>query len=368
MPDKRDYYDVLGVSKTASQSDVKRAYRRLAKELHPDRNKGAGAEERFKEVQEAYDVLGDPDKRRQYDTFGHAGVGAGPGGFGGPGFDVGDIFGDIFGDFFGGGGGRRAQRARRGSDLQYRMVVTFEEAAFGTEKKITIPRIEQCGECHGRGARNPAGIVTCASCNGSGQMLVSQGFFQVRTTCRDCRGQGRTVVDPCRECRGAGRVERERHLDVAIPAGIDSDTRLKLSGEGEAGENGGPRGDLYVLVQVQPHDVFERRGDDILIQQPISFSQAALGCELEVPTLRGPAKLTIPKGIQSGKILRMKDMGIDSIRGRGRGSQLVLVQVVTPRTLSAREEELFQELAQITGDSVEKPRKGFLDLLREAFE
>src|SRR5690242_12397414 len=302
---KRDYYEVLGVSRTAGDEELKKAYRRLAIQFHPDRNPGdKEAEERFKEINEAYQVLSDPEKRSQYDRFGHAAFQGpqGPGGFGGFDFSQGfeEVFSDIFGDFFGTGRGRSRSRSRRGEDLRYDLEVEFEEAAKGTEKSIKFQRLTQCDACHGTRAKGGSTSVrTCPNCRGSGQVRTQQGFFSIATTCSQCRGEGAIITDPCVKCQGQGRLRKQETLSVRIPAGVDNGSRLKLRGEGEAGWAGGPGGDLYVVIHVKEHPLFVRQDNDIIVEVPISFPQAALGGEVEVPTLEGKVKLKIPGGTQS---------------------------------------------------------------------
>ncbi|MBI2943142.1 MAG: molecular chaperone DnaJ [Candidatus Wallbacteria bacterium] len=373
MAEKRDYYEVLGVARNAGEDEIKKAFRKLAMRHHPDRAGGdhKEAEEKFKELNEAYEVLSDREKRQRYDRFGHAGVnaGAGFGPGGAAGVDLGDIFGDIFGDFFGQMGGRRsASRPHRGNDLQYSLAIEFEEAAFGVEKKVELPREELCEECEGTGAESAGGIETCRACRGSGTVTVTQGFFSLRTTCARCGGRGKSIRTPCAHCQGRGRIEQVRTINVRVPAGVENETRLKLVHEGEPGVNGGPPGDLYVLLSVKPHPTFQREGDHLLLEVPISFSQAALGADLDVPTLRGKRKLHVPAGTQSHRTFRVKEEGIDNVHGRGRGDLVVRVIVVTPSKLSPREEELFAELAKLRGDEVEMPSKSFFDRVRAAFE
>jgi molecular chaperone DnaJ len=372
MNDKRDYYEVLGVRRGASDDDVKKAFRRLARQYHPDLNPGdKKAESAFKEVNEAYEVLSDAEKRRLYDNFGHAGVGArgaGAEGFGG--FEAfSDVFGDLFSEFFGGaggGGGRGRPRPRRGADLEYQLEVEFEEAAFGCEKTIQVPRVETCGECQGRGARDPGAVRQCATCHGRGQISVSQGLFSITRPCHHCRGSGRMVTDPCSRCRGMGRVEETRALKVTVPPGVQTGTRMVLRGEGEGGSLGGPPGDLYVLIAARAHERFAREGDDVLIEHPISFVQAALGGEVDVPTLWGNQKLKIPAGTQPGTTFRIRGAGIDNIKGRGRGDQIVHVQVYVPRKLTKRQRELLAEFAREGGD-VADDGKGFLGRIFDRF-
>jgi molecular chaperone DnaJ len=369
MADKRDYYEVLGVARNASDDDLKKAYRKAALRWHPDRNAGnhTEAEERFKEANEAYEVLSDAGKRKRYDAFGHDGVAGGPGG--GPGVDFGDIFGDLFGEFLGGFGGRRGgSRAHRGSDLQYHLELDLEEAAFGVEKDIEIPKEEVCDRCAGSGADSADSISVCPTCQGTGQVTVTQGFFALRTACSRCAGRGRAIKVHCSVCAGRGRVERIKTVNVRVPPGVDSETRLKLSREGEPGVGGGPAGDLYVLIAVRDHAVFRRKGDHLIVDVPLSFSQAALGAEVEVPTLKGSRKLSIPAGTQTNKVFKLREEGLQNVHGRGKGDLLVQAIVVTPTKLSARESELFAELAELRGEKVELPSKSVLDRVREFFE
>jgi len=372
MPQKRDYYDVLGVDRSASPEDIKKAYRKLAMQHHPDRNPGdKPAEERFKEASEAYQVLSDADRRAQYDRFGHAAFEQGGAGFGGfdfaaAGFE--DIFSDIFGDFFGAGGGRRGRtRAQRGDDLRYDLELKFEEAIFGTDKVINVPRFVACDDCGGRGTKGGAARTTCSACRGSGQLRFQQGFFTIAKTCGQCNGQGTIIKDACRSCGGAGATQRTQALNVKIPGGVDAGSRLKLRGEGEAGRNGGPPGDLYVMISVREHPLFVRDGDHVLCEVPISFSQAALGAEIEVPTLEGKMKMKVAAGTQSGAVLKLKGKGAPNLRGSGRGDELVRLIVETPRKLTARQRELLEEFARTSGEEVHPLSKGFFDKVKEMF-
>lgn len=351
---KRDYYEVLGVSRNATEEEIKKAYRRAALQWHPDRNPNnkAEAEERFKEVTEAYSVLADLQKRAAYDRYGHAGVGSQP--F--TGFDqtIFADFADIFGDFFGfeemfgfGGGRRRRARARRGADLRYDLEITFEEAARGLATKLKIPRSETCPACNGSGARKGTGPSACSACQGRGQLHYQQGFFSVTRTCPHCGGTGQVVRDPCPECRGEGRVRRERTLEMKIPPGVDTGTRLRISGEGEAGPAGGPPGDLYVVVHVQEHPIFDRRENNLSCTVPLSFPQAVLGGEIVVPTLDGEEKVKIPEGTQSGTIVRLKGKGFPNLNGGGRGDLFVELRVVTPKKLTREQRRLIEQLADV---------------------
>ena len=369
---KRDYYDVLGVAQSASKDEIKKAYRKLALKYHPDKNPdNKEAESKFKEASEAAEVLLNDEKRRSYDQFGHAGVDAQGGGFGQGDFgDLGDIFGDLFGDIFGGGGGRRSRRSsgHPGDDLQVTASIQFTEAVFGIEKKIAINRQVKCESCHGTGAQAGEAPVTCDMCGGAGQIRRQQGFFTVATTCPKCQGSGEIIKNPCRDCYGKGRKRKKVNLSVSIPPGIDSGQRLKLSGEGDCGLKGGPVGDLYVLVDVQPHQLFERDGFDIHCTIPVSFSQAALGTQLEAPTLGGKVQVTLPQGTQSGRKMRLKEKGIQKLGGYGFGDQILTIQVETPTHLSERQRELLTELAETDGDPVGHPiSQGFFDKVKNIF-
>ncbi len=370
---KRDYYEVLGVNRGAGEEDLKKAYRRLAVQCHPDRNPGdKQAEERFKEINEAYQVLSDPEKRGQYDRFGHAAFQGQQGaGFGGFDFSQGfeEVFSDIFGDFFGAGRGRSRSRSRRGEDLRYDLEVEFEEAARGTEKVVKFQRLMTCEDCNGARARGGAeGVKTCPNCRGTGQVRTQQGFFSIATTCGQCRGEGMVISDPCPKCQGQGRIRKPVSLSVRIPPGVDNGSRLKLRGEGEAGFGGGPAGDLYVVVHVKEHALFVRQDNDIVIEVPVSFPQAALGSEIDVPTLDGKMNVKIPAGTQSGKVFRLKGKGFTDLHGYGRGDQLVRITVETPRRLSGKQRELLEEFARASGEDVNHPlSKGFVDKLKEMF-
>jgi molecular chaperone DnaJ len=364
---KRDYYEVLGVERTASAEEIKKAYRKVALKCHPDRNPGdKAAEAQFREASEAYQVLCDADKRAQYDRFGHAAFEQGAGGFdfNAAGFE--DIFGDIFGDFF--GGPRRGRsRARRGEDLRYDLEVTFEEAVFGAEKTLRIPRLATCGDCSGSGSKDGAPRDTCSTCRGSGQLRFQQGLFSIAKTCGQCQGQGSVLRDPCRTCSGSGAVQSQQSLNVRIPAGVDTGSRLKLRGEGEAGHNKGHAGDLYVVIHVREHALFRRDGTDVICDVPIGFTQAALGAELDVPTPHGKVKIKVPAGTQSGNVFRLKGKGVPDLRGYGHGDALVRVLVETPRKLTAKQRELLEEFARLSGEEVHPIAKGFLDKVKEMF-
>lgn len=349
MTQKRDYYEILGVNRQASDGEIKSAYRKLAMKYHPDRNPGnKAAEDMFKEAAEAYEVLRDPQKRQMYDQFGHQGLeGSGFSGFGG--FDdIFSSFGDIFEDFFGFSSKRRPRsRARRGTDLRYDLRLSFMEAAFGVEKQLHVEKKAPCSECQGSGCEPGTRPEPCPHCGGSGQLSRTQGFFTVRTTCPHCEGSGQTASNPCHHCGGAGRMQIQKKVSVKIPAGVDNGSRLRLTGEGEAGNQGGPSGDLYVFIQVLPHEFFERDGTDVICQIPITFIQASLGTTVEVPTLQGEKELEIPKGTQPGELFRFHGEGIPSLRTGHRGDQIIQVQIKTPTGLSKRQEELLREFEKI---------------------
>lgn len=345
---KRDYYEVLGVSRDVNEADLKKAYRRMAMKFHPDKNQDdPDAVEHFKEAKEAYDVLSNAQKRAAYDQFGHAGVdpsaAAGAGGFGG-GASFSDIFGDVFGDIFGGGGRGGRSRAYRGSDLRYNMELSLEDAAFGTSVKIKIPTLVTCKTCSGSGAKVGSEPITCTTCGGAGQVRIQQGFFSVQQTCPHCHGNGRMINDPCGDCHGQGRVEERKTLSVKVPAGVDNGDRIRLAGEGEAGENGGPPGDLYVQISVKPHPIFEREGSSLLCQVPISVATAALGGELEVPTLNGRVKLKIPAETQTGRLFRLRGKGVSPVRGGPTGDLMCKVVVETPVNLTDKQKDLLRQL------------------------
>ena len=369
---KRDYYDILGIDRNASDEDIKKAFRKCARQYHPDLQTGdahkKAAEEKFKEVNEAYEVLSDQEKRRRYDTFGHAGTGQG---FGAEGFDFGrgfgDVFNDIFDDFFG-GGGRGGQRAERGSDLQYNLEMSFEEAVYGKEAKLKIPRWELCGECRGTGARTAAALKVCATCKGAGQLRFQQGFFSISRPCGQCEGAGQIISDPCPTCHGRKRVYRERTLSVNIPAGVETGMRLRLGNEGEHGINGGPAGDLFVAITVKPHPVFTRKGHDLLCEVQVPFVVAALGGKVEVPTLQGPTPIKIPAGTQPDKTLRLKGLGVPSLKTQQAGDEVIRVKVQIPTKLSARQKELLAEFAKESGVSLDAEGDGFFDKMKTYFE
>lgn len=368
---KRDYYEVLGVSRSANGDEIKKAYRKLAMSNHPDRNPGdKAAEERFREASKAYQVLSDAERRAQYDRFGHDAFEQSAGGFGGFDFSGGgfeDIFGDIFGDILGGGRGRGRNRPRAGDDLRYDLEITFDEAINGTEKTIRVPRLVPCEPCGGQGTRQGTSRETCTACRGSGQIRFQQGFFTIAKTCGQCSGEGTIVREPCRSCGGRGVQQREQALSIKVPPGVDNGSRLKLRREGGAGSNGGPAGDLYVILQVAEHPLFTRQDRDILCDVPISFAQAALGAEIDVPTLEGRLGLKVPAGTQSGHVFHLRGKGAPDVRSGRRGDQLVRVIVEIPKQLSARQRELLEEFARDGGEEVHPLSKGFFDKVKEMF-
>ncbi|KIP98562.1 MULTISPECIES: molecular chaperone DnaJ [Pseudomonas] len=358
---KRDYYEVLGVERGASEAELKKAYRRLAMKHHPDRNPGdKAAEDAFKEANEAYEVLSDAGKRSAYDQYGHAGVDpqmGGGGGFGGGSANFSDIFGDVFSDFFGGQRGGQRGGAQRGSDLRYTLELDLEEAVRGTTVTIRVPTLVNCKVCEGSGAKKGTTPVTCTTCGGIGQVRMQQGFFSVQQTCPRCHGSGKMITDPCGSCHGHGRVEEHKTLSVKVPAGVDTGDRIRLSGEGEAGTMGGPAGDLYVVVNVREHAIFQRDGKHLYCEVPISFADAALGGELEVPTLDGRVKLKIPEGTQTGKLFRLRGKGVAPVRGGGAGDLMCKVAVETPVNLDRRQRELLDEFRQsLAGNSSHSPK------------
>ncbi|MGA9851649.1 MAG: molecular chaperone DnaJ [Gammaproteobacteria bacterium] len=374
---KRDYYDVLGVSRGAPEAEIKKAYRRLAMKYHPDRNNSdKEAESKFKEANEAYEVLLDAQKRAAYDQFGHAGVDASAAGARAGGFNPGDTFGDIFGDMFGDifGGGRhagRGQRVYRGADLRYDLELTLEKAVFGDTVTIRVPALIRCDVCDGSGARKGSQPHTCPTCGGQGQVRMQQGFFSIQQTCPRCHGSGTVISDPCPKCRGQGRVEERRNLSVKVPAGVDSGDRIRLSGEGEAGPMGGPAGDLYVEITVHPHDIFARNGTDLICEVPVSFMTAALGGEVEVPTLDGRVTLKIPVETQAGKILRLRGKGVKPVRGGATGDMLCHIEVETPVNLSREQKDLIRQLdgSLRAGGNKHLPReRSWLEGVKRFFE
>ena len=393
MSEQRDLYEVLGVSKGASDAEIKKAYRKLARKYHPDLNRDnpKAAEEKMKEVNVAYDILKDPQKRAQYDQFG-AGAFDGSGNFGGGNpfggqggihFDFGqggfggatDGFGDIF-DMFFGGGGRGSRRsgpvAERGADIRYDLRLTFEEAAFGKEETLTIPRMEDCPTCHGTGAAAGSSPETCPDCHGSGTRRTVRntpfGQMMNETTCSRCHGTVKIVKNPCKDCHGTGKKRANHTVKVTIPKGVDNGTRLRVSGHGEAGTNGGGYGDLYVYIFIKPHDFFKRQGNDVIVEVPISFTEATLGGTVQVPTLDGPVDMKVEPGTQSGKIMRLRGRGIPHLRGSGRGDEHVIVKVLTPQNLNKRQKELLQEFAEISGEKVNPEKKSFVDKLKKMFK
>jgi molecular chaperone DnaJ len=368
---KRDYYEVLGVAKSAEEREIKKAYKKLAMKYHPDRAQGdKSLEEKFREVQEAYEILSDQRKRAAYDQYGHAGVDPNRGGGGaGPG-DFGDIFGDVFGDIFGGGRGRQ-QRARQGSDLRYNLEMSLEEAVRGKEVEIRVPTLVECDTCDGSGAKKGTSASTCPTCKGAGQVQMRQGFFAVQQTCPTCSGKGKIVSDPCSPCRGQGRVEKTKTLSVKVPAGVDTGDRIRLSGEGEAGEQGAPAGDLYVQVHVKDHHIFTRDGNNLYCEVPLSFTTAALGGDIEVPTLDGKVKLKVSPETQTGKMFRLRGKGVKSVRSGAVGDLMCKVEIETPVNLSSKQKELLEEFEKTCMGQGAKHRpkeKGFFDGVKQFFD
>ena len=375
---KRDYYEVLGVQKGANDTEIKKAYRKLAKENHPDLNPGdKEAEARFKEINEAYEILSDSDKRARYDQFGFAGVdpnyAAQNGGYGGfdGGFDFGDL-GDIFGSFFGGGfgGGTRTRNGpQRGESLRMALTITFEEAAFGCEKEVSLERVEQCETCKGTGAAPGTSPETCSNCGGTGTVQqrrqTPMGVFATTSPCPRCGGKGKIVANPCKDCGGSGQVRKRKTVKVSIPAGIDNGQIISLRGQGNAGKNGGPAGDLQIVVTVQPHQLFRRDGSDVYCDAPITFTQAVLGGELEIPTIDGKVKYDIPEGTQTGTTFRLRGKGIPNVNGRGRGDQFVTVHIETPRNLNREQKEALRKFSETLKESNYKERKSFFDMFKK---
>lgn len=370
---KKDYYEVLGLQKGADEKEIKRAYKRLAMKYHPDRTKGdKESEEKFKEINEAYEVLADKEKRATYDQFGHAAFengGAGAGGFGGfSGADFGDIFGDMFGDIFGGGRGR--QRVVRGEDLRYDIEITLEEAVRGVKKDIQINTLVQCDHCHGSGAEKDSKVETCPTCHGAGRIRRQQGFFVTEQACPHCHGSGKRIEKPCKKCHGDGRVHKKKNLSVTIPPGVDTGNQLRLSGEGAAGENGAPAGDLYVVIHVKEHHIFQRDGNNLYCEVPISFTLAALGGEIEVPTLDGRVKLKVPEGTQTGKLFRMRGKGVAAARSGYTGDLICKVIIETPVSLNDEQKALLKQLEEsLEGHSQHRPKSSsFLDSVKNFFD
>ena len=374
---KRDFYEVLGVAKNASDDEIKKAYRKLAMKYHPDRNPDSkGAEEKFKEAKEAYEMLSEPSKREAYDRYGHAGVDpnmGGGGGFGGAGAGgFADAFGDIFGDIFGGGRGRSSgPQVYRGADLRYNLEITLEQAAHGFDTTIRVPSWDNCDTCHGSGAKPGTSPITCTTCGGHGQVRMQQGFFSIQQTCSKCHGTGKIIPEPCSACSGQGRIKRNKTLEVKIPVGIDNGMRIRSSGNGEPGTNGGPPGDLYVEIHIKPHGVFQREGDDLHCEMPISFAKAALGGEIEVPTLSGKVAFTVPEGTQSGKTFRLKGKGIKGVRSGFAGDLFCHVAVETPVKLTEKQKDMLREFDKLTaeGGTKHSPQtKTWKDKVKDFFE
>ncbi|WP_096201319.1 molecular chaperone DnaJ [Bacillus sp. FJAT-45350] len=368
---KRDLYEVLGVEKGTSEDEIKKAYRKLARKYHPDVNKAPDASDKFKEVKDAYDTLSNPQKKANYDQFGHADPNQG---FGGGAGDFGGGFGDIFDMFFGGGSGRRNPNApRQGADLQYTMTLEFKEAVFGKETEIEIPKEEECSTCDGSGAKPGTSPETCSHCNGAGQLNIEQntpfGRIVNRRVCNHCEGTGKMIKDKCTTCGGKGKVRKRKKIKVKVPAGVDNGQQIRISGQGEDGVNGGPPGDLYVVFSVKDHELFERDGDDVFLEMPLTITQVALGDEIEVPTLHGKVKIKIPAGTQTGKVFRLRGKGIPNVHGRGHGDQHVIVKVNTPTNLTEKQKDLLREFAQITGSQpADEQTENFFTKVKRAFK
>lgn len=382
MPTKRDYYEILGVAKGASQDEIKKSYRKLAVQYHPDKNPNdKSAEEKFKELSEAYDVLSDEQKRAAYDRYGHAAFASGmPGGGGGGFHDPFDIFrevfggggggGDIFESFFGGGGGRRGRQgsdAQRGSDLRYGLEISLEEAARGAERELEFERLASCGKCKGSGSASGGGTKACRTCGGAGQVISSRGFFQIQQNCPDCMGSGQTISDPCKECRGIGRIKDRSRIRLKIPAGIEEGSRLRSSGNGDAGARGGPSGDLYVVIQIKPHDVFERDGHDLHCTVPLNYPVASLGGELPVPTMEGRANVKVPAGTQNGAVFRLRGQGLKHLDSDRKGDLYVHVQIAVPTKLTSEQKEALQEFAKTLGEHQSPLQETFFEKAKRFF-
>lgn len=360
----KDYYQILDVDRNASEEEIKKAYRKLALKYHPDRNPGdKTAEEKFKEINEAYSCLSDSQKRANYDAYGTA-EGAGPEfGFGGFRGDFGDIFGDMFEDIFGTFTGRRRTRPSKGADLRYDLEIELSEAVFGTEKKLDIPKWHACLACKGTGSKD-GNLTTCPTCKGAGQTRFQQGFFAISKTCSRCGGLGKIIIEPCAQCKGTGKIRKQKTISLKVPPGVDTGIRLKVSGEGELGTYGGPHGDLYVVINVAPHPFFKRKGNDLHCEVPISFTQAALGAEIEVPTIDGKTSIKIPAGTPSGRVFHLRGKGVPRLGGHGRGDQFVIVFIDVPKKLTPRQRELLEEFVRISGEDTSK---GFMDKVRDFF-
>jgi molecular chaperone DnaJ len=369
--DNEDYYHLLGVQKTASPEELKKAFRRKAHQYHPDKSQGNKAnEEKFKKINSAYEVLKDPQKRARYDQFGAEGIGGAgfrDSGYAEAGFgDFQDIFGDVFADFF--GGSQRGGAGRKGADLRYDLTISFEEAAFGTEKKFKIPKRVKCSECNGSRSKPGTYPKKCAQCNGAGQVSVQQGFFNIARTCPACGGEGSVIETPCTKCSGVGKEETLASISLKIPPGVDVGSRLRLSGEGDSGEMGGPKGDLYIVINIEEHPIFERQDDDVICEFPVSFSQVALGSEVQVPTLDGNVKLKIPAGTQSGKVFRLAGKGIASLHSGRRGDQLVIIKLETPAKLNKKQRELLEEFAKVSGEETFPMKSSFFGKVKDLFD